>query len=98
MPELPEVEVTRRGIHTHLIGASITQAQIRHSVLRWPVPDDLTMLLPGQQINAVNRRAKYLLFACSKGTLIVHLGMSGSLRVLPASTPFAARSFRSANG
>ncbi len=87
MPELPEVEVTRRGIHTHLTGASITQAQIRHSVLRWPVPDDLATLLPGQQICAVNRRAKYLLFACSKGTLIVHLGMSGSLRVLPASTP-----------
>ncbi|MBV6389376.1 MULTISPECIES: bifunctional DNA-formamidopyrimidine glycosylase/DNA-(apurinic or apyrimidinic site) lyase [Nitrosomonas] len=87
MPELPEVEITRRGIDTHLAGRVITQISIRNPVLRWPVSPELIALLPGQRINAIARRAKYLLFACSRGTLIMHLGMSGNLRVLPESTP-----------
>ncbi|SFU73785.1 DNA-(apurinic or apyrimidinic site) lyase /Formamidopyrimidine-DNA glycosylase [Nitrosomonas eutropha] len=87
MPELPEVEVTRRGIDAHLAGRYITQVKIRNYALRWPVSPELITLLPGQRINTITRRAKYLLFACSKGTLIIHLGMSGSLRVLPVSTP-----------
>ncbi|MCC6917281.1 bifunctional DNA-formamidopyrimidine glycosylase/DNA-(apurinic or apyrimidinic site) lyase [Nitrosomonas sp.] len=87
MPELPEVEITCRGISAHLAGRVITQVSIRNPVLRWPVPPGLTTLLPGQQIRMVTRRAKYLLLTCNQGTLILHLGMSGSLRVLPASTP-----------
>jgi len=87
MPELPEVEITRRGIDTYLTGQHITQVIIRNPSLRWPISSKLTTLLPGQQINAVTRRAKYLLLDCSQGTLILHLGMSGSLRVLPLATP-----------
>ncbi len=87
MPELPEVEITRRGINAHLAGRVITRVSIHHSILRWPVPSELITLLPGQLISMVARRAKYLLLTCSHGTLILHLGMSGSLRVLPASTP-----------
>lgn len=87
MPELPEVEITRRGIDAHLTGRSITQVNIRNAALRWPVPSELFSLLPGQRINTITRRAKYLLLNCSQGTLIMHLGMSGNLRVLPASTP-----------
>lgn len=87
MPELPEVEITRRGIAARLIGCHIVQVNIRNPVLRWPVPVELTARLPGQRIDAVSRRAKYLLLTCSKGTLIIHLGMSGSLRVLTKSTP-----------
>lgn len=87
MPELPEVETTRRGIAPHLIGQSICGAVIRQPVLRWPVPD-LDRLLSGHRVQSVERRAKYILIGFSHGTLIVHLGMSGSLRVLPVgSTP-----------
>ena len=87
MPELPEVEITRRGINTHLAGRIITQVSIRNSALRWPISPGLIDLLPGQQISAITRRAKYLLLTCSKGTLLIHLGMSGNLRMLPESTP-----------
>ena len=83
MPELPEVETTRRGIAPHLVGEVATGAIIRQRRLRWPVPD-LPRLLQGQRLEALERRAKYLLFRFSSGTLIVHLGMSGSLRVLDA--------------
>ena len=83
MPELPEVETTRRGIAPHLVGEVVTGAVIRQPRLRWPVPD-LTRLLTGQALEALERRAKYLLFRFTSGTLIVHLGMSGSLRVLDA--------------
>jgi formamidopyrimidine-DNA glycosylase len=83
MPELPEVETTRRGIAPHLVGEVATGAIIRQRCLRWPVPD-LTRLLTGQRLEALERRAKYLLFRFANGTLIVHLGMSGSLRVLDA--------------
>ncbi len=82
MPELPEVEVTRQGIAPHLVGQVITGVAVRQPRLRWPVPRILATALPGQTITAVRRRAKYLLIEVPTGTLILHLGMSGSLRVL----------------
>jgi formamidopyrimidine-DNA glycosylase len=87
MPELPEVETTRRGLAEHLIGATITAVVIRNPKLRWPIPKNLAELLSGQKIHTLTRRAKYLLADCGNGTLILHLGMSGSLRILPAGTP-----------
>jgi formamidopyrimidine-DNA glycosylase len=87
MPELPEVETTLRGLLPHLQGQRIKQAVIRNPHLRWPIPGNLPKILPGQTIRALHRRAKYLLLECDNGTLILHLGMSGSLRVLPASAP-----------
>lgn len=86
MPELPEVETSRRGIAPHLEGKLIQAAVVRTPKLRWPIPA-LDQILPGQKVHAVERRAKYLLIRCTRGTLIVHLGMSGSLRVLPKTTP-----------
>ena len=87
MPELPEVETTRRGIAPHLAGQQVRDVIIRNASLRWPVPADLPQLLHGQTIRRVGRRAKYLLLEFDHGTLILHLGMSGSLRVLPAAVP-----------
>ena len=87
MPELPEVEVTRRGIASHLTGRRIAGVTVRNPNLRWPVPHHLGRTLTGLEIRQVTRRAKYLLLDCGKGTLILHLGMSGSLRLLPATTP-----------
>lgn len=87
MPELPEVETTRRGIIAQTEGSQVKQIQIRHHQLRWPVPKELEQHLPNQVILSVTRRAKYLLLATQKGTLIIHLGMSGNLRLLPAQTP-----------
>ncbi len=87
MPELPEVETTRRGILPHVLNARVTQVIVRNARLRWPVPPALKRELPGQTVHAVERRAKYLLLRCDKGTLILHLGMSGSLRVLDQATP-----------
>ena len=86
MPELPEVETTLRGLAPHLLGQRITGVAIRHPHLRWPIPKNLQKLLRGLTILSLSRRAKYLLFDCGGGTLILHLGMSGSLRVLPADT------------
>lgn len=86
MPELPEVETTRRGIAPYLEGKTIAQVVIRNPRLRWPIPDDLPLRLAGLTIQAVTRRAKYLLLDCGAGTLIVHLGMSGSLRILPVNS------------
>ena len=83
MPELPEVETTRRGIEPHLVGQVIANVIIRNPSLRWPIPDYLPELLTGLTIQSVTRRAKYLLLDCGVGTLILHLGMSGSLRILP---------------
>lgn len=82
MPELPEVETTCRGIAPHIVDKIITTAIVRQAQLRWPVPDDLTAKLINQKINRVDRRAKYILLQTDSGTLIIHLGMSGSLRVL----------------
>ena len=82
MPELPEVETTLRGLAPHLAGALITGVVIRCPRLRWPIPTNLPELLTGQLIRSLRRRAKYLLLDTDAGTLILHLGMSGSLRIL----------------
>jgi formamidopyrimidine-DNA glycosylase len=83
MPELPEVETTVRGIAPHIEGQTVKQVIIRQPRLRWPVPETLNETLAGLNIRSVSRRAKYLLFATDAGTIILHLGMSGSLRILP---------------
>jgi formamidopyrimidine-DNA glycosylase len=87
VPELPEVETTRRGLEPHVTGRRIVALAVRQPQLRWRVPDDLPAQLAGQRITGTARRAKYLLIGLDSGTLIVHLGMSGSLRVLAADTP-----------
>ncbi|MES9965226.1 MAG: bifunctional DNA-formamidopyrimidine glycosylase/DNA-(apurinic or apyrimidinic site) lyase [Candidatus Sedimenticola sp. 20ELBAFRAG] len=87
MPELPEVETTRRGIAPHIEGKPIRGVVIRQPKLRWPIPGNLARSLRGESVIRVKRRAKYLLLETSKGHLILHLGMSGSLRILPPGTP-----------
>ncbi len=87
MPELPEVETARRGLAPHLEGHRILQVTLRRPDLRWPIPQEVSSLLPGQRIHAVRRRAKYLLIDTDAGSALWHLGMSGSLRVLPLDTP-----------
>lgn len=84
MPELPEVETTLRGLAPLLLGRRIAALQLRQPALRWPVPAMLTTLLPGETIRAGRRRGKYLLFTLDAGHLLLHLGMSGSLRAIPA--------------
>ncbi len=84
MPELPEVEVTRRGIAPHLEGRTVTAVALRHSGLRWPFPAGLARRLAGRTVLDTGRRGKYLLLRFEHGTLILHLGMSGHLRILPA--------------
>ncbi|MDB6060025.1 MAG: formamidopyrimidine-DNA glycosylase Fpg [Verrucomicrobiaceae bacterium] len=87
MPELPEVETTRRGIEPHLRGQRVARVIVRHPQLRWPIPTDLAAQLTGHVISEVQRRAKYLLLPFAHGQLIMHLGMSGSLRIVPAAQP-----------
>ena len=87
MPELPEVETTRTGIAPHLVGQTVQRVTVRAARLRLPIPAALAVELPGQVIRAVERRGKYLLLRTDQGTVIMHLGMSGSLRVLPSSSP-----------
>ena len=82
MPELPEVETTKKGIQPYLANTTITGVIIRQFSLRWPIANDLADVLTNQIINRVSRRAKYLLIEFDKGTLMIHLGMSGSLRIL----------------
>jgi formamidopyrimidine-DNA glycosylase len=84
MPELPEVETTRRGIAPHIEGESVCDLIVRHHQLRWPVPRGLKQRLLGHPLRHVTRRAKYLLLGFDHGTLILHLGMSGRLRIIPA--------------
>jgi formamidopyrimidine-DNA glycosylase len=84
MPELPEVETTMRGIAPHILQQKITSVVIRHFYLRWPIPKNLASILEKQIVLDVTRRGKYLLLATAKGTLIIHLGMSGCLRVMAA--------------
>ena len=79
MPELPEVETTRRGLKPDLEGRTIAPAVVRNRALRQPVPRQLPRLVAGTVVRAIARRGKYLLFDCGRGTLIVHLGMSGRL-------------------
>lgn len=86
MPELPEVETTLRGIAPHITDRTILECVFRTAKLRWPLDPTLCLHLPGQKINKVERRAKYLLLSCDRGTIILHLGMSGSLRIVPAGT------------
>ena len=87
MPELPEVETTRRGLAPHLVGRRVLELVVREPRLRWPLPRALRERLEGQRISAIERRAKYLLVHVEPGSALLHLGMSGALRVLPAETP-----------
>ncbi len=87
MPELPEVETTRRGIEPHIVDTTISRVVIRERRLRWPVAEDVDRKLPGKKIESVGRRAKYLLLNTDAGTAILHLGMSGSLVVLDQGAP-----------
>ncbi|MDV2857707.1 MULTISPECIES: bifunctional DNA-formamidopyrimidine glycosylase/DNA-(apurinic or apyrimidinic site) lyase [Oceanimonas] len=86
MPELPEVEVSRLGITPHLLGESVMRVVVRNASLRWPVPAEIQELA-GLTVTGIRRRAKYLLLETDWGTAILHLGMSGNLRVLPHGTP-----------
>lgn len=90
MPELPEVETTRRGIAPHVHGRRVTAVRVRERRLRQPVSPALQKELTGQVVEEVARRGKYLLLRSAAGTLIMHLGMSGSLRVLGADAPAPA--------
>jgi formamidopyrimidine-DNA glycosylase len=83
MPELPEVETTRRGIEPHVRGQRVERVIVRQPRLRWPIPPELSELLAGRAIEYVERRGKYLLVKFEHGTVLIHLGMSGSLRILP---------------
>ena len=93
MPELPEVEVTRLGLHSHIVDKKITGITIRQSKLRWPVPEDMQYLLKDKLITNTQRRGKYLLFEISGkskqsiGWLMIHLGMSGTLRLIDTDEP-----------
>lgn len=87
MPELPEVEITRKGIAPHVTHRTVQSLYVRNPHLRWRVPNRLQHNLVGQRIESVTRRAKYLLLNTTDGSVIIHLGMSGSLRILKPSTP-----------
>ena len=90
MPELPEVETTRRGLVPQVVGRRIRDVVVRNPNLRWPVPKDLRRRLRGEEVLAIRRRGKYLLFDCRKGHLLVHLGMSGRISVVPEESPAQA--------
>ncbi len=87
MPELPEVEVTRLRLERELVGKHFTQVVARVVKLRLPVPTELATVLPGQRLRTIVRRGKYLLFDCESGWLLVHLGMTGFLRLIPTGVP-----------
>jgi formamidopyrimidine-DNA glycosylase len=87
MPELPEVETTRRGIEPWILDQQVSGVVVRDGRLRWPVPEDLHRRMSGQTIQSVGRRAKYLLIGTGAGTAMLHLGMSGSLRIIDADEP-----------
>ncbi len=89
MPELPEVETSRRGIAPWLEGMRVENVVVRERRLRWPVPAEIDRLLPGEIIHSIRRRAKYLLFDTDAGILLLHLGMSGSVRIIDHSEPAA---------
>lgn len=90
MPELPEVETTRRGLAPHVAGRRVEQVVLRRADLRWPIPPEVSKLLPGQRVDGIRRRAKYLLLDTAAGSALMHLGMSGSLRLAPGGTPVRA--------
>lgn len=87
MPELPEVETTRRGISPHILDKKVRRVVIRNGSLRWPIPPALPDLITSRAIRAIDRRGKYLLLAFDHGTLLWHLGMSGSLRIITDNRP-----------
>jgi formamidopyrimidine-DNA glycosylase len=87
MPELPEVEVTRLGIQPHLEGLRVSAVKIIDGRLRRPVPSNLNTLISGQKVLGIERRGKYLLMEFDAGYLLLHLGMTGTLRVLPSGDP-----------
>ncbi len=87
MPELPEVETTRLGLVPRVVGHRIRDVIVREPRLRWPVTPDLAARLRGTRVSAIRRRGKYLLFDCGTGHLLVHLGMSGNLTVVPPDQP-----------
>ncbi|MGD8175150.1 bifunctional DNA-formamidopyrimidine glycosylase/DNA-(apurinic or apyrimidinic site) lyase [Marinimicrobium sp. ARAG 43.8] len=87
MPELPEVETTRRGIAPHILHRKVTAVHVRQPSLRWPVPDALASAIRGRQLRSVERRGKYLLLGFTNGTALIHLGMSGSLRIVKPEEP-----------
>jgi formamidopyrimidine-DNA glycosylase len=87
MPELPEVETTRRGIAAYSLDKTIRAVIVRESRLRWPIADDLDQQLCETTFSSIKRRGKYLLFQNANGTLIAHLGMSGSMRIVDTTTP-----------
>lgn len=82
MPELPEVETTRIGIAAHVLAETIERVEVRERRLRWPVPKNLGRKLEGQTVRKLTRRGKYLVFHTDHGCMLLHLGMSGSLRIL----------------
>ena len=87
MPELPEVEITRRGLAPGIEGHVLTGVTVRQAALRYPVPSAQLDALVGRTLANIGRRGKYLLFEFGNGRVLIHLGMSGSLRLLPAATP-----------
>jgi len=87
MPELPEVETTRRGVAPHVLNEIIARVIVRERRLRWPVSRNISRQLAGQSVRKVERRAKYLLLYTDRYCLLLHLGMSGSLRVINNATP-----------
>ena len=87
MPELPEVETSRRGIAPWVEQQEVCGVIVRDRRLRWPVPVDIDNRLPGQRIRSVGRRAKYLLLDTAAGTAMLHLGMSGSVRIIDQDEP-----------
>ncbi|WP_243370543.1 bifunctional DNA-formamidopyrimidine glycosylase/DNA-(apurinic or apyrimidinic site) lyase [Geotalea sp. SG265] len=89
MPELPEVETIRSQVMPHLVGRKIVRAVVRTLKLRHHIPPDLNALVAGQEIISLDRRGKYLLLRCTRGTIIVHLGMTGTLFVAPTGIPAA---------
>ncbi len=87
MPELPEVETSRRGIEPHIVGTKVTRVTVRNRQLRWPVSRSVDRNLLDSTVTSVTRRAKYLLINTSSGTAILHLGMSGSVFIVDHATP-----------
>jgi len=88
MPELPEVEVCRQGIEPHILNQSVTKVIVRNAKLRWPIPTTVQQMI-NHQVESVERRSKYLMIKFKHGTLLLHLGMSGTIRVIEANTPIA---------
>jgi formamidopyrimidine-DNA glycosylase len=84
MPELPEVETVCKALKSKILNQTIKSFTIHNAKLRWPVPQELSAILPGQAFHDITRRGKYLLLHTKKGTALVHLGLTGNLRILPA--------------